>query len=114
MRPIIGSFGSCWAILRQGFSFEMSEVLPNAVAIGDSVLFQELEDEIVLLNMANQQYYGLNDVGAQMWKVLLDTSSVTTALDRLTELYEVEQDVLDADLQKLVRELLDAGLLKTA
>lgn len=98
----------------KGPSVQMSEVLPGAVMIGDSVLFQELEDEVVLLNMANQQYYGLNDVGAQMWKTLLETSSVTAALDRLTELYEVEHDVLDSDLQGLIRELLDAGLLKNA
>ncbi|HTA46539.1 MAG TPA: PqqD family protein [Bryobacteraceae bacterium] len=92
----------------------MGEVLPSAVMIGDSVLYQELEDEVVLLNMANQQYYGLNDVGAQMWKTLMEIPSVTAALDRLTELYEVDPDVLDADLHRLVRELLEAGLLKTA
>ena len=90
----------------------MNGDLPAAVTIGDSVLYQDLEDEVVLLNMANQQYYGLNDVGAQMWKSLLETKDVAAAGDRLAEMYEVEQTVLRADLNRLIVKLLDAGLLK--
>jgi hypothetical protein len=92
----------------------MNNSLPAGVAIGDSVLYQELEDEAVLLNMANQQYYGLNDVGAQMWKCLIELGDVSTAGDRLCSSYEVDPAVFRADLEELVRNLLSAGLLKAA
>jgi hypothetical protein len=92
----------------------MNNSLPANVAIGDSVLYQELEDEAVLLNMANQQYYGLNDVGAQMWKCLIELGDVSTAGDRLCSSYEVDPVVFRADLEELVRNLLSAGLLKAA
>lgn len=88
--------------------------LPRAVTIGDAVLYQELEDEVVLLNMENQEYYGLNDIGAQMWKCLMDMGNLVTAGDRLSGKYEVEQAVIRADLEGLVRDLLSAGLLKAA
>ena len=92
----------------------MSDTLPGTVVIGDAVLYQELEDEVVLLNMADQQYYGLNDVGAQMWKCLMEVGSLATAGDRLANDYEAEQTVVRADLESLVRNLLKAGLLKAA
>jgi Coenzyme PQQ synthesis protein D (PqqD) len=92
----------------------MNDSLPAAVAIGDSVVYHELDDEVVLLNMANQQYYGLNDVGAQMWKCLLEKGSVATAGDWLCSSYEADPTVLRADLEGLVRSLLSAGLLKEA
>jgi hypothetical protein len=95
-------------------SKRMSETIPTKVAIGESVLFQDLEDEIVLLNMENQQYFGLNDVGANMWKCLMEAKDVASAGDRLCELYETEKTVVLADLEQLVRDLLARGLLKAA
>jgi hypothetical protein len=93
----------------------MNKALPGAVAIGEAVLYQELEGEVVLLNMAKQEYYGLNDVGAQMWKCLLESSgSMDSAEDLLSKTYEIERSVIRADLERLVRELLDAGLLRAA
>jgi hypothetical protein len=92
----------------------MNQQLPAAVAIPDSVLYQELEEEAVLLNMANQQYYGLNDVGAQMWRSLTEAGSIAGAEDRLLEMYEIEKTTLRSDLEALVRSLLKAGLLTAA
>ena len=92
----------------------MTEPLPLVVAIADSVLFQELEEEAVLLNMANQQYYGLNDVGAQMWKSLAEAASIADAEALLLKLYEIEPPTLRGDLETLVRDLLKAGLLTPA
>ena len=92
----------------------MNESLPAIVAIGDAVLYQELEDEVVLLNMANQQYYGLNDIGAEMWKCLLESGNVATAGERLCRSYETDPTVIRADFEGLVRDLLSAGLLKAA
>lgn len=92
----------------------MNDFLPAAVTIGDAVLYQELEDEVVLLNMENQQYYGLNDIGAEMWKCLLELGNVAVAGDRLCDSYETDPTVVRADLESLVRDLLSAGLLKAA
>jgi hypothetical protein len=92
----------------------MNEQLPVAVAIPDSVLYQELEEEAVLLNMANQQYFGLNDVGAQMWRSLAEVGSIAEAEELLLKMYEIEQSTLRSDLESLVRDLLKAGLLTPA
>jgi Coenzyme PQQ synthesis protein D (PqqD) len=92
----------------------MTEPLPSAVAIPDSVLYQELEEEAVLLNMANQEYFGLNDVGAQMWRSLAEAGSIAEAEAMLLEIYEIEQPTLRSDLETLVRDLLNAGLLTPA
>jgi hypothetical protein len=86
----------------------------DRLEIADSVLSQELQDEVVLLNMSNQQYYGLNDVAARMWKTLLERGSVDKAIDPLCQLYNVEQTVVRTDLELLVRDLVSAGLLKEA
>jgi hypothetical protein len=82
------------------------------VQIGDGTIFQKLNEEIVLLNMSNNQYYGLDDVGADMWRVLLETGSTAAAADQLSTLYDVDRLQMEADLNDLVDRLVHAGLLK--
>ena len=48
----------------------MSQVHPVGFEIGESVIFQKLNDEIVVLNLENQNYFGLDNVGAEMWEDL--------------------------------------------
>jgi RNase adaptor protein for sRNA GlmZ degradation len=92
----------------------MTENIPRCVEIGDSVIYQTLQDEVVILNMTDQQYYGLDNVGASMWKMLLDQRDIGAAADRLTAVYDVERKTVMNDLSALVRQLLDSGLLKAS
>jgi hypothetical protein len=92
----------------------MNDTFSGKVEIGDGVLYQELQDEVVLLNMESQRYYGLDDVGARMWKSVLENGSVAQATAHLCEIYEAEETVIRTDLEVLVRDLLSAGLLKPA
>ena len=90
----------------------MGDTFGGNIKIGDSVLCQDLEDEVVLLNMENQEYYGLNDTGARMWKSLMETGNIAASAERLSQTYEVEDAVIRADLESLVRDLTAAGLLQ--
>jgi hypothetical protein len=92
----------------------MSQNVPPYVEIGDSVIYQSLQDEVVILNMASQEYYGLDNIGAAMWKMLLDQRDVTAVADRMTAQYNVERKTVLDDLNALVRRLLASGLLKAS
>jgi hypothetical protein len=84
----------------------------DQVEIGEDVLYQQLQGEVVLLNMASQRYYGLNEVGARMWELLLESGSVSTVADRLNQTYDIDPTTLRADLERLIEELRNAGLVK--
>ena len=99
-----------WLIIKY---LERSDRVPPRVEPGDEVIFQALKDEMVLLNMHTQQYFGLNDVGSDMWRLLVEHGDVETVADRLCAEYDVEPATLRSDLAGLVRRLVEAGLLKT-
>ena len=92
----------------------MNDTSPARVQIGDSVIYQKLQDEVVLLNMESQHYFGLDGVGAAMWEALLRHGDVESAAASLHPLYQVDQATLRSDLQALVGSLVTAGLLKSA
>ena len=75
------------------------------------VLVQELEGEAVLLNLANELYFGLDEVGYRMYTLITTSSSLDAAYQALLQEYDVEPGTLHADFQKLVAELIASGLI---
>lgn len=87
-------------------------MLPSRVEIGDSVILQRLNDEAILLNMSSQQYYGLNDTGTRMWELLIELGEPQKVVAQLQQDFPVPVSMLEADLESLVADLLNAGLLR--
>ena len=75
------------------------------------VLLQDLEGEAVLLNLANGQYYGLDENSYHMYNTLVSSSSVQAAYETLAREYEVEPGQLRSDLDNFLAHLLENGLL---
>jgi len=84
----------------------------DRVVVPDGVLTRELDDEMILLNLDSESYFGLDTIGAAMWNALVSTDSVGNAAVLLTEEFDVERDRLEADLASLIASLVDRGLLE--
>jgi Coenzyme PQQ synthesis protein D (PqqD) len=89
----------------------MVDIWSATVRITPDVLHQELGGETVLLNLANENYFGLDAVGTRVWQVLTETQSANDVVTRLTEEYDVPTAQLRADVAKLITELAVAGLV---
>lgn len=87
--------------------------LSSRVLIPEDVLFQELNGEAVILDLASERYFGLDEVGTRFWQLLNDDPSVQAAYDLLCREYDVEASRLETDLLLLAGNLLDAGLIRT-
>jgi len=89
----------------------MKPALTDNVTISHEVLFQEVGGEAVLLDLASESYFGLDDVGTRIWQLLQEHSSLRRVLEIMLHEYEVEPARLEEDLLKHVGELADAGLV---
>lgn len=86
--------------------------LDSRFGIPEDVLFQELNGEAVILDLASERYFGLDGVGTRFWELLNDDPCVRAAFERLSEEYDVEPARLEQDLLTLASELLQAGLIR--
>lgn len=84
----------------------------DRIKIPDTTLFQEMEGETVLLSLANESYFGLNESGTQMWNILSEADSLEAGIQQLLEVYEVEEATLREDVLKLVQEWIDHDLVE--
>jgi len=88
------------------FSFD------DRVKLPDDVLVSGLQAESVLLNLDNECYYGLNDVGTRMLTVLTSSESIGAAYKSLLDEYQVEAEILRRDLISTIEQLAENGLVE--
>lgn len=88
----------------------MTTPVRSSFEIPPSVLFREVEGQMVLLNIESEQYYGLNQVGADIL-TRLTNEPFTAAVAALNRDYDVDPEILRRDIDALVEALVGAGLL---
>jgi hypothetical protein len=93
------------------------EVLTNwaeeRLTAPEHVMFRELDGEAVLLNLQNEMYYGLDEMGTRMWQLLTTSDSVQAAMDTMLEEFDVSPETLEQDVAKMIQELQEQGLLES-
>lgn len=72
----------------------------------------DLAGEVVMLNLKNGTYYGLDEVGARIWNLIQAPRSVGTIRDTILDEYDVEPERCESDLLTLLRDLESAGLVE--
>lgn len=82
------------------------------VEIDQNVLIQELENEAVILNLNEEHYYGLDDIGLRFWQLLVQHGNSTDVIREMAIEFDAPEDVLHKDLGKFIVELETAGLLE--
>lgn len=74
----------------------------------------ELGDEAAILNMKNSVYYGLDPVGARIWQLLQQPTSMSAIRDVIVEEYDVTLQQAESDLRTLLEKLFGEGLVELA
>ncbi len=80
------------------------------------VICQSVDQGAVLLSAKDEVYYGLNPVGLQIWENLAPKlQTVDELATYLSEKYpEVAKEVIRADVEELLDDLLKQGLVETS
>ncbi len=82
------------------------------VSAPDDVLVRVLDGEAVILNLESESYFGLDEVGTRMWTLMTESASIQEAYEQLLAEYDVEPAQLKADMEDLVRQLQENGLVR--
>jgi hypothetical protein len=82
----------------------------SAVVTPDQ-LSTQLGHEVVILGLRDSVYYGLADVGARIWELLQTRRTINEIVRILVTEYDVTPDKAEGDLQTLLRDLHERGLI---
>jgi hypothetical protein len=81
------------------------------VELGDDVTWCDIQNDVVILNLGTGVYFGLEGAGGQMWRELVEHRSLEKAFEALKKRFDVKPDDLRRDLEDMVRQLAEKGLV---
>lgn len=88
------------------------------VKLSDQVVFTETQDGGsplgILLHLGTRRYYSLNETGLFIWKQLEARHSLVEVARAMHQSFEVSEAAALQSAQRLVEDLLAAGLLAAA
>ena len=85
---------------------------PISVRTPSQVVTRPLDDEMVLLNLDTETYFGLDEIGSRMLEVLRGSTTLAGAVAQLQSEYDVDEATLRADLEALLERLVSNGLVE--
>ena len=87
--------------------------LSGKLVVRSDLIVEEIDGEMLLLDLEENAYFGLNAVGQQLWQWLEIPIDVDGLTQRLVEQYEVSEDEARRDVEEFVRALAERDLLAT-
>ena len=86
----------------------------SSVVVSKDQVSSDLGSDVAILHLKAGVYYGLDAVGARVWRLLQEPRTVGEVRDVLTSEYEVEPDRCARDLIALLHGLADEGLIEAS
>ena len=83
-------------------------------SIPGDVLFQDVSGETVLLDMASEQYFGLDEVGTRIWALLNEDRAAGQIVNCETQAEAFIEAGKLADVNEVLASLIEAGLIEKA
>lgn len=84
------------------------------ISLGEDVLRREVGDELILLNLETEAYYGLNLTGRSFVDGVIAGATPSQAAAQIARDHSEPGEPVLEDMLVLLRELLDAGLVEPA
>lgn len=91
----------------------MRLTLDSTVVASAEQLSADLEGEAVVLGLGNSMYYGLNDVGTRIWRLLREPRRVADIRDVIAAEYEVDPATAERDVIIFLDQLVEERLVTT-
>jgi hypothetical protein len=87
------------------------QVIQRKLIASAAVVAAELDQEAVLLNVETGLYFGLDEVGSEIWRCIERGTTREEIRQHLLTEFEVSADEVEADLTAFLDELLTHGLI---
>lgn len=91
---------------------ERAELLDVAVHVPEDVIFRSFAEETVALNLQTGTFHGLNTTAGRMVELVARAHRARDAVGQLAEEYGVPDERIAADLEDLLRLLVDRRLIE--
>jgi hypothetical protein len=91
---------------------EWEQLSAGKMTVPEHVVFRDLAQETVLLNVDSGRYHSIDRIGARFFAVLRDAAEVGDAVRPLAAEFGQPADVIERDLAAFCNQLLESDLVQ--
>lgn len=73
-----------------------------------------IDEEIVLMDLGNGDFFSLTGTAAEIWTLLDDTAGEESIISALSKRHDVESDTIRHDVRQFLDQLIEAGFIAIA
>jgi hypothetical protein len=89
------------------------KVCSDSVVVQESEpIAAEVDGEVVMLSERGGAYFGLDDIGSEIWHLLKEPRRVGDLCQVLAQRYDADAETLNRDVVSFLDQLLARGLLR--
>lgn len=86
--------------------------LDAIISYNPDILTSDMGDEVVMLNVLNSEYYGLDSVGCFIWQNIEDSISISDLVDKLLLEFTIDRETCIKEISIFLQELHQQGLIQ--
>ena len=86
----------------------------TVISRSPAVLTAEVDGEIVMMSIEQGRYFGLDDIGSDIWKRLDTPRSFAELINRLASDYDADQATIAADVRDLLSRMAEQDVVRLA
>jgi hypothetical protein len=77
-----------------------------------SLMSNKIDDEIVMMSVENDMYYGMDIVGSRVWELLAHPQSVANVCEALMAEFDVDQETCHREVLAFVEKLYEYQVIQ--
>ena len=85
----------------------------TVIVASERAISSDLAGEAAIIDFQSGSYYGLDEVGATIWKLIAEPRTVSEICDAVVAEYEVDPEVCERDVLAMLGKLAASGLIET-
>ncbi|MNK70822.1 Coenzyme PQQ synthesis protein D (PqqD) [compost metagenome] len=82
------------------------------VRIHQDVIVYEENDEILLINMLQNNFYSLDFVSSTIWRKIEEYGELSKIIDSISDEFNESKDSIAEDVKEFVNDLLKVGVVE--
>ncbi len=85
--------------------------LNSVIIINPEIIFNIIDGEVVIMSIAKNNFYGIDEIGSHIWELLKKPKSVEEIITIMEQNYEVDRTTCQKDVIEFLEEILAQGLI---
>jgi Coenzyme PQQ synthesis protein D (PqqD) len=84
----------------------------TVISRSPSVLTAEVDSEVVMMSIEQGRYYGLDDIGSDIWRRIEPPCSFAALIDGLVADYDADRATIAADVQIMLGRMVEQDVVR--